>query len=88
MKSRQKLENTHLYTAHAADVRKFFGGDLARQDAEGAFKYKKGGSTLVYSKDKKVAELWLQLLEENDAIRARWESSREGEVEDNVHEQK
>ncbi|KAI0681804.1 hypothetical protein C8T65DRAFT_751225, partial [Cerioporus squamosus] len=64
--------NSHRENAQAA--REYFGGDLTRPDTEGVFMYKKGVNTLVYTKDKNIAEQWLKLLARNQVIAANWET--------------
>lgn len=53
---------------------KYFGGNLNRHDARGAFQYKKGGNR----KRGVVAKAWRKLVAEDTVVRANWESMQAG----------
>lgn len=62
--------------ADAAAAKEFFQGDLTRADTQGAFMYRKGGTTMIYKKDRVVAQQWRELLKKDPDISARWEAAQ------------
>ncbi|RPD70260.1 hypothetical protein L226DRAFT_593871 [Lentinus tigrinus ALCF2SS1-7] len=74
--ARLKSCRANTYREDAQAAKEFFGGDLTREDAGGVFTYKKGSQTVVYKKDKQIAEQWRALLEHNPVIAAEWEAMR------------
>ncbi|KZT72430.1 hypothetical protein DAEQUDRAFT_755239 [Daedalea quercina L-15889] len=53
---------------------RYFGNDLDRADAQGAFRYRKSGKPMIYTKRGKVAQKWRKLLAEDAEIRANWDA--------------
>ncbi|TCD66095.1 hypothetical protein EIP91_001853, partial [Steccherinum ochraceum] len=71
---------------HAADATKFFGGDFQREDTSGVFMYrnsKKGVSVMKTKSD--IARKWLQLLEWDVDVAARWAAMQA--AAENEHEE-
>ncbi|EPQ56079.1 hypothetical protein GLOTRDRAFT_128037 [Gloeophyllum trabeum ATCC 11539] len=60
----------------AANAREFFRGDLDSPAASGAFRYYKGSSYRVCTKDQQVAERWRSLLETDAQIAECWHATQ------------
>ncbi|KAI0682770.1 hypothetical protein BC835DRAFT_1424019 [Cytidiella melzeri] len=56
----------------AQDARAYFGGNLGRSDANGAFEYKKGGRVCLATKNKKIASAWRELLARDAVVALNW----------------
>jgi len=57
---------------------------LDRDDARGAFRYKKRGKLYVASKKLVVARIWRKLLQDDAEIAARWASMKDQVGRDDV----
>ncbi|KAH9913413.1 uncharacterized protein B0H18DRAFT_888284 [Fomitopsis serialis] len=55
----------------------YFGGDLDRADAHGAFRYRKSGKWIISSKKLVVARTWRKILAEDAGIRSNWEAMQQ-----------
>lgn len=53
----------------------FFNGNLDHPDANGVFRYRKGGRSMLCTKTAVIAEKWRGLLKTNTAIRQRHEAA-------------
>jgi len=82
LKAKRELAVRDVFGSDAAAAKRYFDGNLAHEDARGAFVYRKGGQKKVYKKDRDIAIRWRKLLEDNDEIRARWEDMRDESISD------
>lgn len=73
LKIKRKQSNETNFAVHAATARAFFDGNLEHSDAGRAFQYYKSGKWNAQKTDRKIGEAWLQLLEDDEDIRERWE---------------
>ncbi|EPT03527.1 hypothetical protein FOMPIDRAFT_113893 [Fomitopsis schrenkii] len=77
MSYQQILDRLKAVRAHQDNVDykaaiEYFGGNLDRTDANGKFRYKKGGKSMLMRKARDVAKKWRELLAEDDTLRTRW----------------
>ncbi|THH15861.1 hypothetical protein EUX98_g9396 [Antrodiella citrinella] len=74
-----KAEREAHAIKHAADARRFFGNDLTRADTDRAFYFRNGKGWQVTKSDSGIVSKWLELLEENEDIAARWKDMQDEE---------
>jgi hypothetical protein len=79
LKAKREAKIRDSFRDDAEAARRYFDGNLAHQDANDAFKYKKNGKDRWYVKDKDIAIRWRRLLEANPDVKAKWEGMRDAE---------